>query len=104
MNTSSTVGGIYKCAGIPLKNPSLVINNKISAYPNPTYDIRYLNSENSLIKETLIFDLLGRRVFSSEFLPVNRVDLYLKSLQSGTYILKITSDSGTLETMKIMKN
>lgn len=102
-NTSTTAEGIDKFDGVPLKNASLGINNKISAYPNPTYDILYLNSENSLIKETLIFDLLGRRVFLAEFLPVNKVDLDLKSLQSGTYILKVTSDSGTTETLKIMK-
>lgn len=102
-NTSTTAEGIDKFAGVPLKNASLGISNKISAYPNPTYDILYLNSENSLLKETLIFDLLGRHVFSAEFLPVNKVDLDLKSLQSGTYILKVTSNSGTTETLKIMK-
>jgi photosystem II stability/assembly factor-like uncharacterized protein len=105
MNSSSTVGGIYKFTGIPpLKNPSFDLKNQLSAYPNPTNGTIHLNSENTLIKETSIIDLLGRQVFSSKFLPVNKVDLDLKSLQSGTYILKVTSDTGTIETMKIMKN
>jgi hypothetical protein len=104
MNTSATVGGISKFTGIPLKNPSFDLKNQISAYPNPTNGLLHLNSENSLIKETSIIDLLGRQVFSSKFLPLNKVDLDLKSLQSGTYLLKVTSDSGQTETIKIMKN
>jgi hypothetical protein len=48
--------------------------------------------------------LLGRQVYSSKFSASNKVDLDLKSLQSGTYLLKTTSDSGKMETMKIMKN
>ena len=105
MNTSSTVGGVYKFTGIPpLKNPSFDLKNQISAYPNPTNGIVYLMSENALIKEATIIDLLGRHVFSSKFLPSNKVDLDIKSLQSGSYVLKVTSDSGSTETMKIMKN
>jgi photosystem II stability/assembly factor-like uncharacterized protein len=105
MNTSSTVGGISKFTGIPpLKNPSFDLKNQISAYPNPTNGTVHLNSENSLIKEASIIDLLGRQVYSSKFLPLNKVDIDLKSLQSGTYVLEVTFDSGKTETMKIMKN
>lgn len=105
MNTSATVGGIYKFTGIPpLKNPSFDLKNQISAYPNPTNGTIQLNSENSQIKEVSILDLLGRQVFSSKFSDLNKVDLDLKTLQSGTYVLKATFDSGKTETMKIMKN
>jgi photosystem II stability/assembly factor-like uncharacterized protein len=104
INTSSTVGGISKFTGIPLKAPSFDAKNKISAYPNPTNGILHLNSENSLIKQASVFDLLGRKVYNPEFSALNKVDLDLKSLQTGAYILKVTSDSGKMETMKIMKN
>lgn len=104
MNTSPTVGGIYKFTGIPLKNPSFDLKNQIAVYPNPTNGVLHLNSENSLINEVSILDLLGRQVFSSKFSDLNKVDLDLKSLQSGTYVIKVTSDSGTAEIMKIMKN
>ena len=104
MNTSSTVGGIYKFTGIPpLKNLSFDLKNQISAYPNPANGILHLNSENSLIKEASIFDLLGRQVYTQKFSAINKVDLDLKSFQAGAYILKVTSDSGKTETLKIMK-
>jgi hypothetical protein len=105
MNTSATVGGIYKFTGIPpLKNPSFDLKNQISAYPNPTNGIVYLNSETSLIKEASVFDLLGKQVYKSNFAALNNVNLDLKSLQTGAYLLKVTSDSGQTETIKIMKN
>lgn len=103
INTNATTGGIFKFTGIPLKTPSFDTINKIVAYPNPTNGIVHLNSENSLIKEASVFDLLGRQVHSSK-LSSNSVTLDLKSLQTGTYILKATSDSGKTETIKIMKN
>lgn len=104
LNTNATTGGIYKFSGVPLKAPSFDIKNKIVAYPNPTNGIVYLNSENLVIKEASVFDLLGRQVYLSKFSALNNVTLDLKSLQFGTYVLKVTSDSGKTETMKIMKN
>jgi photosystem II stability/assembly factor-like uncharacterized protein len=104
INTNATTGGISKFSGIPLKNTSFDIKNKISVFPNPTNGILHLNSENSAIKKAVVFDLLGRQVYTSKFSASNEVDLDLKSLQSGSYLLKTTSDSGKTETMKIMKN
>jgi photosystem II stability/assembly factor-like uncharacterized protein len=102
-NTDATTGGIFKFTGIPLKAPSFDVKKQISAYPNPTNEILKLDSETSLIKEASVFDLLGRQVYNSKF-NANKVTLDLKSLQTGTYVLKVTSDSGKSETMKIMKN
>lgn len=104
VNANATTGGISKFAGIPLKNPSFTGKNQIAAYPNPTNGTLYLNSETSLIKEASVFDLLGKQVYKSNFSALNNVNLDLKSLQTGAYLLKVTSDSGKTETMKIMKN
>ncbi|TRX22724.1 T9SS type A sorting domain-containing protein [Flavobacterium franklandianum] len=104
MNTDATTGGISKFTGIPLKNPSFDNNKQIAAYPNPTNGTLYLKSETSLIKEASVFDLLGKQVYKSNFSALNNVNLDLKSLQTGAYLLKVTSDSGKTETIKIMKN
>lgn len=104
MNTNATTGGISKFTGIPLKNANFDSNNHISAYPNPTNGTLYLNSDASQIKEAAVFDLLGKQVYKSNFSNLNNVSLDLKSLQTGAYLLKITSDSGKTETIKIMKN
>lgn len=103
MNTDATTGGISKFTGIPLKNPSFDSNKQIAAYPNPTNGMLNLNSETSLIKEVSVFDLLGKQVYKSNFSALNNVNLDLKSLQNGAYLLKVTSDSGKTETIKIMK-
>jgi photosystem II stability/assembly factor-like uncharacterized protein len=103
-NTDATTGGIFKFNGIPLKNPSFDLKNQISVYPNPTNGIINLNSETSLIKEATVYDLLGKQVYKSNFSALNSVNLDLKSLENGVYLLKVTSDSGKTETMKIMKN
>jgi photosystem II stability/assembly factor-like uncharacterized protein len=104
LNTSDTVGGIFKYTGTQLFTPSFDLKKQISAYPNPANEILHINSETSLIKEALIFDLLGREVYKSDFSASTKVDLDLKSFSSGVYLLKVTSDSGKTETMKIMKN
>jgi len=104
MNTNATTGGISKFTGFPLKNRSFDIKKQIAVYPNPTNGILHLNSENSIIKEASVFDLLGKQVFKSNFSALNKVDIDLNSLQTGAYMLKVTSDSGKTETMKIMKN
>ena len=104
ISTNATTGGIFKFTGDPLKAPSFDLKNQITAYPNPTNGILNINSENSLIKEASVFDLLGRQVYKPKFSVLNNVTLDLHSLQTGAYILKVTSDSGKTETMKIMKN
>lgn len=104
INTNATTGGISKFAGLPLKTPSFEADKQIVAYPNPTNGILKINSNNSLIKEVSVYDLLGKEVFNSKFSPLNNVNLDLNSLQAGNYILKTTSDSGKTETTKILKN
>ena len=103
-NTSPTAGGIFKYSSTPLFVERFDAEKQIFVSPNPTSGILHLDSENSLIKETTVFDLLGRQIYSSKFSALNKVDLDLKSLQSGTYVLKVTSDSGKMESLKIMKN
>jgi photosystem II stability/assembly factor-like uncharacterized protein len=104
VSTNATTGGISKFTGIPLKAPGFDLKNQITAYPNPTNGILNINLENSLIKEVSVFDLLGRQVYKPKFSVLNNVTLDLHLLQTGAYILKVTTDSGKTETVKVMKN
>lgn len=103
-NTDATTGGIFKFTGTALKTPNSDIKKQLSVYPNPTNGMMHLNSEYSAIKEASIFDLLGRRVYNSKFSGLNSITLDLRSLQTGNYILKTSSNDGKTETMKILKN
>lgn len=105
INTSNTVGGIYKFSGFPaLKTASFDMNNQIAVYPNPTNGLLHVNSKASLVKEATVYDLLGKKVYSSKISASNNISLDLKSLQSGIYTLKVTSDTGKTENIKIIKN
>jgi photosystem II stability/assembly factor-like uncharacterized protein len=103
-NTDANTGGIFKYTGLQLFVPSFAVKKQISAYPNPTKGILQIDSETQLIKEASIFDLLGRQLSTFQFSALSKVDLDLKSLQSGLYLLKVTSDAGNTETLKIIKD
>lgn len=102
LNSSSTVGGISKFSGT-LFVEKFDLTNQITAYPNPTNGILNLNSESSIIKQASVFDLSGKQVYSSKFSGTNNVTLDLKSVQTGVYFLKTTTDSGKTETITILK-
>lgn len=104
INTNATTGGISKYSGIPLKATSFDLNNQITAYPNPTNGILHLNNGSDRIKKVSVHDVQGKQVYDSK--PVNdtKMDLDLKSLQAGEYLIKISSDGEKSETKKIIKN
>ena len=103
INTSAVAGGIFKYTGTQLAVPNFEIKKTILVYPNPTAGSLQLNSASSLLKEVAVFDLLGKQVYNSKFSALDKVDLNLKSLQTGTYVLKATSVSGKTESIKFMK-
>lgn len=103
INTSPTAGGIFKYTGTQLAVEKFDFKSQIYAYPNPTNGQLKLNSAIAQIKEVGVFDLLGKQVYNAKFLGLNNVDLDLNSLQTGMYFLKVTTDTGTIETVKIVK-
>lgn len=104
LNTNATTDGISKYSGIPaLKNPAFESKNALAIYPNPSNGNIQIDNKNESIKQVTVYDLLGKQVFDSNFPSLNTIDLDLKSLRSGEYLLKVTSDSGKTETKKIVK-
>ena len=102
--TSSTVGGIYKYTGPSLANASF--NNpklNITATPNPTTGVLKLTANAVTINEVVVYDLLGKQVYNSKYNAMNEIVLDLSILHSGAYLVKVTSNSGSTETLKIMK-
>lgn len=71
-------------------------------YPNPTKDIVDLHFNDQEERTIDLFDLNGRRILSKS--SDNRYDkLDLSNLQSGIYLLKIESQSGSM-TKRIVKH
>ena len=73
----------------------------LRAYPNPTKDILNLSYLNG-IKELSVFNILGQEVMVK---TVNNTafQLDMKSLSSGTYLIKVLSDDNAIKTIKVIK-
>jgi len=69
-------------------------------YPNPTEGLLYFNSESETLKEVIIFDSLGKQIFS-QFTNDNVIDL--SKFQSGLYFCKLILENGNVQHQKIIK-
>ncbi|MGJ8593192.1 MAG: T9SS type A sorting domain-containing protein [Aquaticitalea sp.] len=81
-----------------------VSENQLSGlklYPNPANDFISIESNNALITSVEIFNILGKSVYSQNGLTDNTLDI--SALSNGMYLLKITSDKGSI-TKKIIKD
>lgn len=75
------------------------IASQILIYPNPTKDLIYIESNNT-INAVKIFDTLGRLVLEQNN-PSNQLDIC--NLSSGLLFVKIKIDNGSL-TKKVIKD
>ena len=75
-------------------NPSTQANIEgLSIYPNPVNNQRtFINiaSKLSLIKNIEVFDVLGKRVFTT---VLSGKELNISNLRKGVYILRITENN-----------
>lgn len=76
-------------------------NTSISVYPNPTSNIINIkiNNPNVKIADLKILDVLGRKVYQSRELHIEKVPVH--NLSSGVYTLMITTDKHQIITRKI---
>jgi hypothetical protein len=70
--------------------------SSIYVYPNPTANRVYIQAEN--VTKAELFDLMGRRVKAT-----NQDQIDLSNINSGSYILQVTTQNNTTETFKIIK-
>lgn len=76
---------------------------KLSAltyYPNPAKDILYLKSDLNIASVTVV-NVLGQQVMNRSYIDNNRIDI--SGLTTGTYMLRISFEDGTIETFKLLK-
>lgn len=89
--------GFYK-AEPNLSVPSSDAALTLSAWPNPTTDRFFVNSDE--VVQVTLFDISGRLVLQADASSEKAVDV--SGLPSGLYLTKIVSDSAT-QTLKIQK-
>jgi hypothetical protein len=83
---------------VTLSSPTFQENN-VSIYPNPTKDLIYIESNNT-INAVKIFDTLGRLVLEQNN-PSNQIDIF--NLSSGLLFVQIETDNGSL-VKKVIKD
>ena len=71
-------------------------------FPNPVDDVLNIKSE-SLIQQLTINDMVGNQIVSITPNTQNQITIPVDNLKSGTYILKLKTDSG-LKVAKFLKN
>jgi len=80
---------------------SIIEDNSITLYPNPTNSEVNISSEN-IINSIEIFNSLGQRVYQSMVNSTEKV-IDISSFVNGVYILGVITDNGVIR-KKIIKN
>jgi hypothetical protein len=77
--------------------------NNLKVYPNPTTSSLIIESDRD-ISVAEIHDMLGRKIFSEEFLSTGIIEVDVALLPAGSYTLSITySNSSTIKTIQFLK-
>jgi len=76
---------------------------RIQIYPNPvTTGKIYINSESNTSKEIDLYDMLGKKVLSTDMSGYQK-EISLGTLKAGVYLLKVTEKSNSITRKIIIK-
>ena len=84
---------------IPLSNKLFEINNEVKIYPNPFLDNLNIASKNEIFSIEF-YNEFGQLVYKTEN---SFPKLYVSSLKSGLYLIKINYNNGNISNHKILK-
>ncbi len=91
-----------RLTGNSLANNSFNVNSKVTMFPNPTTGL--VKISGSKIQNVSITDVLGKEVYSEKLNSVDSAILDITNLQKGVYLVKISDNSGAINSMKIIKD
>jgi hypothetical protein len=106
-NYSSSYSNVATNNVLAVKDPAKEIT--VSVYPNPADDRLYVNAGETLKGRAKIeiSDLLGEKVYVNEISDIRANSTYsinTTSLREGLYVLKISSDSGSLSKKIVIRH
>jgi hypothetical protein len=94
-------GSIYKIRGGVLSNPDFETVS-VKMYPNPATDILQISTDNVLINTITIYDLKGSVVLLKNNIDSSEKNINITNLESGIYLVKITSENGKSSVEKLV--
>lgn len=74
----------------------------IKLYPNPTSGKIYIETDE-ILKTYEVYNIVGQRLLRGTFMTDERF-ISLENMSSGTYFIRLQTQSGTVVTEKIIKN
>ena len=104
-STSAAVGGIFKWNADHdpfLASTSFSSDKAFTATPNPTSG--NLNIAGKNISNVAVYDILGKQVSNDNFSALNNATINMSALNSGVYMVKVTSTTGASSTIKVVRN
>ncbi len=70
---------------------------KFNLYPNPATNIvNITNSDNMLVNQITVYDIAGKQLSTQSFNSETEIQLNVESLASGTYMLHLHTNKGTV--------
>lgn len=107
INDSNPVGLFFYKLGEDTFRRFLSTNNQaltsnLSVVPNPATNLVEISGKN--IQSVVISDISGKKVLTESYTVSDAVVLNLSQLQKGIYLAKVSDNSHTSKTIKIIKN
>ncbi|QHT70449.1 T9SS type A sorting domain-containing protein [Rhodocytophaga rosea] len=78
------------------------LTNKVSLYPNPFEDKLTLVTEQAGKHYITVVDNLGRTVYQNST-QLAQTELHLAHLKAGVYVVKISTEDGSTQVMRVVK-
>ncbi len=76
-----------------------------SLYPNPATSVVTIKFDNpSKVNYVAIYSIIGNEVATKKMDGNSRTNFNIQNLKKGKYIVRITNEDGTSETLSLIKN
>jgi len=83
-------------------NPPKQSKEQIQVYPNPNNGIFTLQCSSEVSKEIIVQNILGYTVYESNNNTANTIEIDLRNLAVGVYVVKVITESGNIYTEKVV--
>ncbi|WP_299059260.1 T9SS type A sorting domain-containing protein [uncultured Polaribacter sp.] len=71
--------------------------------PNPTTGLVHIKLEDINDTKVELYNILGKKILTKKYFNVDKVSLNIDSLPAAIYLVKVTSNTGATNTVKILK-